>query len=290
MQLDIHVPRFTWPGGPGAIGPTFDVTGADGGGNRGAHAVGDGPLVPDGHDVAGRGADARGLHRALLRRGQDGAPAIPAPRRRSHVPPPRSARQDGHHPGRAVGRTGRARPRCRLVRARAPGPRGALPAVCANATRGSRRRSRSASRCGATTTAPTRAPTISWPRRCVRPNRSARRGRGCSSAAAASARRSGSSRSTRTRATSSATPTTVAHKVEVLRRHCDDVGRDPSEIEVTALIGVPEDADRDTILREVEAMAAAGTQAIVVRSTGSEPSKWLEETWGPLVPALAGVG
>ena len=23
MQLDIHVPRFTWPGGPGAIGPTF---------------------------------------------------------------------------------------------------------------------------------------------------------------------------------------------------------------------------------------------------------------------------
>ena len=83
---------------------------------------------------------------------------------------------------------------------------------------------------------------------------------------------------------------TVAHKVEVLRRHCDDVGRDPSEIEVTALIGVPEDADRDTILREVEAMAAAGTQAIVVRSTGSEPSKWLEETWGPLVPALAGVG
>src|ERR1700730_10799388 len=23
MQLDIHVPRFTWPGGPEAIGPTF---------------------------------------------------------------------------------------------------------------------------------------------------------------------------------------------------------------------------------------------------------------------------
>ncbi len=83
---------------------------------------------------------------------------------------------------------------------------------------------------------------------------------------------------------------TVARKVEVLRRHCDDVDRDPSEIEVTALIGVPEDADRDTILREVEALAAAGTQAIVVRSTGPEPSKWLEETWGPLVPALAGVG
>ena len=23
MQLDIHVPRFTWPGGPAAIAPTF---------------------------------------------------------------------------------------------------------------------------------------------------------------------------------------------------------------------------------------------------------------------------
>ena len=37
---------------------------------------------------------------------------------------------------------------------------------------------------------------------------------------------------------------TVAHKVEVLRRHCDDVGRDPPTIEVTALIMAPEDADR----------------------------------------------
>ena len=51
---------------------------------------------------------------------------------------------------------------------------------------------------------------------------------------------------------------TVAHKVDVLRHHCDDVGRDPEEMEVTALIGVAEDADRDTILREVEALAAAG--------------------------------
>ena len=45
----------------------------------------------------------------------------------------------------------------------------------------------------------------------------------------------------------------------MLRRHCDDVGRDPGEIEVTALIGVAEDADRDTILREVEALAAVGS-------------------------------
>jgi F420-dependent oxidoreductase-like protein len=80
---------------------------------------------------------------------------------------------------------------------------------------------------------------------------------------------------------------TVAHKVEVLRRHCDEVGRDPADIEVTALIGVPDDAERDTIIREAEQLAAAGAETIVIRSTGTEPSRWLEETWGPVVPRLA---
>ena len=83
---------------------------------------------------------------------------------------------------------------------------------------------------------------------------------------------------------------TVAHKVDVLRRHCDDVGRDPAAVEVTALAMVPEDGGADAILREAEAMAAAGVQAIVVRSTGPEPSRWLEETWAPVVPKLADIG
>ena len=74
---------------------------------------------------------------------------------------------------------------------------------------------------------------------------------------------------------------TVAHKVEVLRRHCEEVGRDPAEIEVTALAGVPEDAGPDAILREAAAFGAAGVEALVVRSTGPEPARWLEETWGP---------
>jgi F420-dependent oxidoreductase-like protein len=83
---------------------------------------------------------------------------------------------------------------------------------------------------------------------------------------------------------------TVAHKVDVLRGHCDVVGRDPAEIEVTALVMVDEYADRDTIMREAEALAAAGAHAIVVRSTGPEPSGWLEETWGPVMESLAGLG
>ncbi len=83
---------------------------------------------------------------------------------------------------------------------------------------------------------------------------------------------------------------TVAHKVAVLRGHCDAVGRDPADIEVTALAHVPEDAGTDAIVREVEALAAVGADTVVARSTGSDPSRWLEETWGPVVPRLAGIG
>jgi F420-dependent oxidoreductase-like protein len=82
----------------------------------------------------------------------------------------------------------------------------------------------------------------------------------------------------------------VAHKVGVLRQHCDEVGRDPSQIEVTALIMVPDDADADSILRESAAVGDAGAHAIVVRSTGPEPRRWLEETWGPVVSKLATIG
>jgi F420-dependent oxidoreductase-like protein len=81
----------------------------------------------------------------------------------------------------------------------------------------------------------------------------------------------------------------VEHKVDVLRRHCEEVGRDPSQIEVTALVMVSDDAGADTILREVEAVGDAGAHAIVIRSTGPEPRRWLEETWGPVAPKLAAI-
>lgn len=82
----------------------------------------------------------------------------------------------------------------------------------------------------------------------------------------------------------------VRHKVEVLHRHCADVGRDPEKIEVTALMTIAEDAAPEVILREAEDFAAAGVNAVVVRSTGPEPSRWLQETWAPLVPRLESIG
>jgi F420-dependent oxidoreductase-like protein len=83
---------------------------------------------------------------------------------------------------------------------------------------------------------------------------------------------------------------TLAHKLEVLRRHCDDVGRDPDEIEVTTLVMVPDDAQPDTIVRQAEELSAVGVHTIMARSTGPEPSRWLEEVWGPVIPRLAVIG
>lgn len=82
----------------------------------------------------------------------------------------------------------------------------------------------------------------------------------------------------------------VAHKVEVLRGHCEQVGRDPADIEVTALAMVAEDTGADDILRQAEAFAGAGVQAIVIRSTGPDPVRWLQEAWAPVVPRLAAIG
>ena len=53
---------------------------------------------------------------------------------------------------------------------------------------------------------------------------------------------------------------------------------------------VPEDAGPDAILHDAEALSGAGVATIVIRSTGPEPARWLEETWGPIVPRLADIG
>jgi F420-dependent oxidoreductase-like protein len=59
-------------------------------------------------------------------------------------------------------------------------------------------------------------------------------------------------------------PEEVAHKLEVLRRHCDAVGRDPNEIEVTAMYrDLPPGASIDDVVRGAEALAKVGVSTLV---------------------------
>ena len=82
----------------------------------------------------------------------------------------------------------------------------------------------------------------------------------------------------------------VAHKVDVLRRHCDAVGRDPNEIEVTALFrDIPEGGSRDEVVRGAESLAKVGVSTVVTGAIGDDPAAWLESTFGPAMESLGAI-
>jgi F420-dependent oxidoreductase-like protein len=79
-------------------------------------------------------------------------------------------------------------------------------------------------------------------------------------------------------------PEEVAHKIDVLRQHCDDLGRDPNEIEVTTMFrNLPPDPSVDDIVRAAEAYAAVGVSTLVVAPIGDRPADALEATFGPAI-------
>ncbi len=84
-------------------------------------------------------------------------------------------------------------------------------------------------------------------------------------------------------------PDVVAHKISVLRRHCEDIGRDPADIEVTSSLGLADDIDDpDEVVRQAEVLGRLGVDTVMARPVGGEPAGYLEKVWGPAVPKLAG--
>jgi F420-dependent oxidoreductase-like protein len=82
----------------------------------------------------------------------------------------------------------------------------------------------------------------------------------------------------------------VAHKVDVLRRHCDAIGRDPNEIEVTVLYrDLPADATTDDVVRGAESFAKVGASTVVTGAVGDDPAGWLESTFGPVMERPADI-
>jgi len=85
------------------------------------------------------------------------------------------------------------------------------------------------------------------------------------------------------------TPDIVAHKLEVLKRHCDAVGRDMREIEVTALLQAQDDWTPDDVVREAEGYAAVGTDTVMASAMGDDPAGKLEALFGPAVERLRAI-
>ncbi|MCL2541169.1 MAG: LLM class F420-dependent oxidoreductase [Nocardioidaceae bacterium] len=66
----------------------------------------------------------------------------------------------------------------------------------------------------------------------------------------------------------------VRHKLEVLRRHCDDVGRDYDEIKKTVLIHGDPTADVDAFVASMEQYAALGISLVTMMPPTDDPAAW----------------
>ena len=82
-------------------------------------------------------------------------------------------------------------------------------------------------------------------------------------------------------------PDDIAHKLVILRRHCSDLGRDPNEIEVTAMYrDIAPDASTDDVVRGAELLAQIGVSTLVTGAMTDNPAGWLESTFGPAMDRI----
>ncbi|GAB4587994.1 LLM class F420-dependent oxidoreductase [Nocardia sp. IFM 10818] len=83
----------------------------------------------------------------------------------------------------------------------------------------------------------------------------------------------------------------VEHKLEVLRRHCDEVGRDHEEIRKTVLAYYPYENPngRDEFVRSMADFAKLGIDTAIVMPPGGSPAAWIDRV-APVVPRLAELG
>ncbi|MCD9154264.1 LLM class F420-dependent oxidoreductase [Aeromicrobium duanguangcaii] len=82
----------------------------------------------------------------------------------------------------------------------------------------------------------------------------------------------------------------IKHKLEVLERHCEDVGRDPAEIHRTMLPPGDPVADPDAFLSQMEQYAALGIETVSVQPEGPDPVRWVTEFGEKVAPRLAEIG
>jgi F420-dependent oxidoreductase-like protein len=82
----------------------------------------------------------------------------------------------------------------------------------------------------------------------------------------------------------------LAHKIDVLARHCDDLGRDLNDIEITTMYrDIAPDATVDDVVRGAEDLAELGVSTLVTGAMGDDPGGWLESTFGPAMDRITAI-
>ncbi|MEV5510149.1 LLM class F420-dependent oxidoreductase [Streptomyces orinoci] len=86
-------------------------------------------------------------------------------------------------------------------------------------------------------------------------------------------------------------PEDVGHKLEVLRRHCDDAGRDYAEIRKTITVGTPRPSPetRAEFVRQMARYAQLGVHTAIVSPVTGSPAAWID-AMAPAVAQLAELG
>lgn len=85
-------------------------------------------------------------------------------------------------------------------------------------------------------------------------------------------------------------PDEVKHKLDVLARHCDDVGRDPAEIQKTILgNGNPLD-DVDGFIADMAAYAELGISLVGIMPFSDDPIRLVSRLGDEFAPRLAELG
>ena len=86
-------------------------------------------------------------------------------------------------------------------------------------------------------------------------------------------------------------PDDVAHKLDVLRRHCDDLGRDYATIRKTILANNPrpEPDTLDEFVTHMADYAELGIDTAIITPTTGAPASWID-AMSPAVPKLAELG
>lgn len=81
-------------------------------------------------------------------------------------------------------------------------------------------------------------------------------------------------------------PEVVRRKLDVLRAHCDDVGRDYAAIRKTVLVQTDPVADPDGFLGEMETLAGLGVEMAVTMPPTDDPESWTGTVVEQVLPRL----